>query len=257
MTDVIQNNADQRRADGLATLLGKSENKEAAESKSLVPVKPSTTALTTTDDPTQDYLNEFATATTPGTAIRFNGKDGKYVKLDGSVLADTETATFVFLSDQVWGGWIKFDREGETPPVRIQGVISEGFRPPPRESLDESDPELWAVGLSGKPEDPWKHQVVILLQNCESGELLAFHASNPTSRSACFDLMSHCQRRKRTGHDDYPLVRLKTGSYERRDPPKVKVLKPVFAVVGHQPKTAMIEKTDATVNADMSDSIPF
>jgi hypothetical protein len=249
--------ADERREEGLATLLGKSEAKEAAEAKALVPVKPASTALTTTGDATQDYLNEHATSLIPGTGIRYDGKDGKFVTFDKTPLPDTETATFVFLSDQVWAGWIKFDRDGETKPERIQGLISEGFKLPARADLDETDPDLWTVGLSGKPEDPWKHEVIILLQNCSTGEMLAFHAMNPTSRGACFDLMNHCQRRKRTGHDDYPLIRLKSGSYERREPPKVRVHKPMFAVVGHQPKTTIIEKTDASIGADLSDKIPF
>src|SRR5262249_33079907 len=103
----------------------------------------------------------------------------------------------------------------------------------------------------------WKHQIVILLQNCASDELFAFLATNPTSRGACHDLMQHYKRRERSGRNDFPLVRLKTGGYERRDPPKVWGHKPVFAIGGHQPKTETIQPTEASIADDMNDQIPI
>jgi hypothetical protein len=250
--------ADKKRQADLETLLGEPEKKEAAEVRSLVPVKSSSTAVAMqTDDPTQDYLSEHAAGSIPGTLIRFNGKDGKYVHLDGSDLELGETDTFIFLSDQVWIGWIKFDREGHNPPARIQGLLSDGFHMPPRESLGDTNEALWPTGLSGRPEDPWRHQVIILLQHCSSGEMFAFLATNPTSRGACHDLMNHCKRRERISRSDFPLVRLRAGGYERRDPPKVWVHKPVFAVVGHQAKSEVVSATAGNLADDLNDEVPL
>jgi hypothetical protein len=143
-----------------------------------------------TDDPVQDYLDTYTTPTVPGTAFRFNGKDGTFVLLNGDAMPLEEGDVFVFLSDQVWAGWIRFHRDGDTPPTRVQGLLNDGFRLPPRNSLGDTDEELWDVGLSGQPEDPWKLQNICLFQKCGSGELFSFHATNPTSRGAVTDLIN-------------------------------------------------------------------
>jgi hypothetical protein len=248
--------AEKARQDGLATLLGDPEETEPREALALVPRQP-TALAPVTDDPVQDYLDTYTIPTIPGTSIRFNGKDAKYVLLNGDPLPLKDTDTFVFLSDQVWAGWIKFHRDGNTPPTRVQGMLTDGFRLPPRNSLGETDESKWEVGLSGQPEDPWKHQIVGLLQKTDSDELYSFLATNPTSRGAVTDLISHCQRRKRSGKNDYPIVKLGTSSFERREPPKVKVWKPHFTVVGHQPKEGIVDPANASLSADMSDRIPF
>jgi hypothetical protein len=169
----------------------------------------------------------------------------------------TEEDVLIFLSDQVYCGWIQFDKSDEgNPPLRVQGLLSDGFKMPPRDSLGDQDKSQWPIGLNGRPEDPWKHQIVPLFQHCASGELYAFLATNPTSRAACHDLMAHCQRRERTGRDDYPLVKFKKGGYMRREPPKIWVHKPVFTIVGHQPKSEIIGATEASLADDMNDSLP-
>jgi hypothetical protein len=256
VTKTEREKAEKARQDGLETLLGRHEEVEASEATALVP-RQSTAMAPVTDDPVQDYLDTYTVPTIPGTSIRFNGKDAKYVLLNGDPLPLKDTDTFVFLSDQVWAGWIKFHRDGNTPPTRVQGMLTDGFRLPPRNSLGDIDESEWEVGLSGQAEDPWKHQIVGLLQKTDSDELYSFLATNPTSRGAVTDLISHCQRRKRSGKNDYPIVKLGTSSFERREPPKVKVWKPHFTVVGHQPKDEIIDPANASLGADMSDRIPF
>jgi hypothetical protein len=244
------------RHDALATLLDDPEQAEAHQAKALVP-RQTTAVAPVTDDSVQDYLDTYTVPTIPGTQFRFNGKDAKYVLLNGDPMPLEDTDTFVFLADQIWGGWIKFARDGETPPIRIQGLLTDGFRLPPRDSLGDDDQSLWEVGLSGKPEDPWKHQIIVLLQKTTSSELYSFIATNPTSRGAVTDLINHTQRRKRSGKDDYPIVRLGTSSFERREPPKVKVWKPCFAIVGHQKKDDIIDPANASTAADFDDAIPY
>jgi hypothetical protein len=253
-TKTQRKQADKTHQAGLATLLAGQEDVEAAQARALVP-KPATLPAPVTDDPLQDYLDATTTPTIPGIMFRFNGKDAKYVQLNGEPLGVKDDAAFFFLCDQVWGGWINFDRNGG-PPTRVQGLLNDGFRPPPRESLGDLDESQWEIGLSGRPQDPWAHQLILLLQECGSGELYAFVATNPTSRGACTDLIAHCQRRKRSGKDDYPMVKLGTGSFERREPPRVKVWKPVFHIVGHQKKDSLHDASLAG-DADMNDAINF
>ena len=255
VTKVERAKVDQAHQDGLATLLAGQEDAEAAQARALVP-KTTTMPAPVTDDPLQDYLNAHTVPTIPGVMFRFNGKDAKYVLLNGEPLPVKDDAVFFFFSDQVWGGWIKFDRNGGAP-TRAQGLLNDGFRPPPRESLGDNDESQWEIGpLSGRPEDPWQHQLIILLQECGSGELYAFVATNPTSRGACTDLMMHCQRRKRSGKDDYPLIKLGKSSFERREPPRVKVWKPVFHIIGHQKKDSLHD-TSLAGDVDMNDAVNF
>lgn len=257
VTKTQRKTIEKAREDGLATLLADSEKAEAAETQALTIPQKHAPLTPVTDDPLQDYLDTYATPTVPGISFRFNGKDAKYILLNGDPMPLKETDTFVFLNDQVWAGWIKFARDGETPPARVQGLLSDGFRLPPRESLGDTDEALWEIGLSGKGEDPWKHQVIILLQRCDTSELYSFVATNGTSRNACTSLLQHCQRRRRSGKDDYPIVKLQVSSFERREPPKVRVWKPVFAIVGHQPKNEIINPANADIAADLQDSIDF
>jgi hypothetical protein len=249
--------AEQTRQDGLTTLLGDPEKTEVAEAKALVPQQ--TTAIAPiTDDPLQDYLDTFTVPTVPGVSFRFNGKDAKYTLLNGDPLPLENTDTLVFLSDQVWAGWIKFNKDENTPPTRVQGLLNDGFRLPPRETLGNNDRSEWAIGLSSEVEDPWKHQIIILLQKCDdTGELYSFVATSETSRNAVTDLIQHCQRRKRSGKDDYPIVRLGVSSFERTKPPKVKVWKPHFTLVGHQKKDETPNPANASLAADLNDSIDF
>jgi hypothetical protein len=256
LTKAERGKAEKTRHDALATLLDDPEQAEATEAKALVPHQ-TTAVAPVSDDPVQDYLDTYTVPTIPGTQFRFNGKDAKYVLLNGDPLPLEEGDTFIFLSDQIWGGWIKFARDGETPPTRVQGLLTDGFRLPPRDTLGDTDESQWEIGLSGKAEDPWKHQIIILLQKIGADELYSFIATNPTSRGAVTDLINHTQRRKRSGKDDFPIVRLGTSSFERREPPKVKVWKPCFAIVGHQKKDDVIDPANASIAADLNDAIPY
>jgi hypothetical protein len=43
----------------------------------------------------------------------------------------------------------------------------------------------------------------------------------------------------------------------RATPPKVKVNKPHFTLAGHQPKDTVIDPANASIAADLNDSIPY
>ena len=83
------------RHDALATLLDDPEQAEAAQAKALVPQPTTATAVApVTDDPVQDYLDTYTVPTIPGTQIRFNGKDAKYVLLNGDPLGNAKQRTY-------------------------------------------------------------------------------------------------------------------------------------------------------------------
>jgi hypothetical protein len=203
----------------------------------------------------QKYLDEVAPSAIVGRPIKFDGKDGKflYADTDESISPD---ADFVAMCDETLVGWIRFHRDGETPPDRIQGILYDGFIMPPRDKLGDLDPSSWELGLDGEPADPWQHQMNVVLQNPATLELATFRTTNKTGRRAVGNLLKHYDRLRRKDDNHYPVVRLKRGGYNSRDPRVGWVHTPTFVIVGTAPK-ASAAIPDTSVAADMNDQIPF
>jgi hypothetical protein len=172
-----------------------------------------------------NYLSE-TTAPTEGRIIGLS-KEGQIVhRDDGSVVSDH---LYRVLDEETLWGWIKFQKDA--PPVRHMGLISEGFMPPRREELDDTDEDAWPIGLNNVGEDPWKMQLAIVLQSVETDELLTFSALSVTGRNACNRLLRHCQRVRRLHPGALALIRLRVGSYLSKRGMRVNV--PNFVGAGH------------------------
>jgi hypothetical protein len=180
-------------------------------------------------DKNQDYLARYLSevpAPTEGRIIGL-GKAGTIVHRDDG----TEVPDHIFRvldSDTLWG-WIKF--VPDAPPERHMGLISEGYTPPEREELGDEDETMWATGLNGAPEDPWKRQICLVLQDVETDELLTYSALSITAQNACNKLLRHCQRVRRLHPGSLALIRLRVGSYVSKRGMRVNV--PNFIGAGH------------------------
>jgi hypothetical protein len=221
----------------------------------VVPAKPTSTALALPDTrtPVQMYLDEVAPANVVGRLVKFT-KEGVFATADDDG-AMSEDAEFVALTDETQVGWIKFNGEG-TPPDRIMGLLYDGFQMPSRASLGDSDEAEWPEGLSGKPSDPWLHQMNLVLQHAETRELYTFSTTSITGRRAVGNLLRHYNRMTRTNPGEIPVIKLKVGGFNHRDERIGWVSTPVFAVVGRVPRDSAA-KPDTSVAGDMNDSIPF
>jgi hypothetical protein len=188
-----------------------------------------------------------------GTFFKF-AKDGKFRKSidDEEVPEGTE---FVCIYDQVQAGWIKFMGKGN-PPVRKQGAIFGGFVPPPRSELGDEDQDELDTDLSGKPADPWQFQLLIPMQNVETGELFVFQTTAITGRRAGDNLIGLCGRMERNEPEHYPVIKLRISGFPHRDERVGWVPTPAFERIGKAPKanTTMAETAAAD---DMNDEIPF
>jgi hypothetical protein len=219
------------------------------------PASPMTTAVALPDtrDEVQKYLDEIAPAAVVGRLVKVS-KDGQFITADdGEPISDV--AEFVVLADETLVGWIKFSGAGE-PPDRRMGLLYGGFKMPPRDALGDDDRSAWENGLNGLPEDPWKHQIYIVLQNVESGELYTYIASSQTARRSVGHLLRHYDRLRRTHPDEYPIVRLKAGGFQHRDERVGWVSVPAFAAVGRRPKDGTA-RPDTSRAADFDDAVPF
>jgi hypothetical protein len=212
------------------------------------------TAVTVPDsrDYRSRYLDEIAPSSIAGRLIKFS-KDGKFVTNDdGEPIS--EAAEFIALCDETLVGWIRFNGD-DTPPDRHQGLLYDGFVMPPRPSLGDLDEAQWPLGLSGQPQDPWQHQMCLVLQNVDSREMFTFSTTSVSGRRAVGNLLRHYDRMQRSGGNELPVVRLKPGGFNHRDDRIGWVPTPVFVAVGRAPRDSA-DRPDTSTAADLNDAIP-
>ena len=228
--------------------------KPAATGTAVTPAKSAAVAVPDNRTPQQAYLDEIAPAALVGRLIKFS-KDGEFITVDDETPIP-EDADFIALCDETLVGWQKFFNDG-TPPERHMGLLyGDVFIMPARETLGDMDPADWPAGLSGAPEDPWRHFMFLVLQNTASGEMHTFSTSSKTGRRAVGNLLRHYERLKRSSADELPIVRLKAGGFQHRDERIGFVPTPVFGVVGRAPRGSAA-KPDTSTAADMNDELPF
>jgi hypothetical protein len=220
----------------------------------IVPAQPAALpAVPDTRSSVQQYIDEIAPASMVGRRIKFT-KDGTFITPDDEATIDDDV-DFVALCDQTLAGRIKFNGEGAAPDFKM-GLIYDDFVPPQDEDLPDRDQAQWEIGLDGKPSDPWQHQIYLVLQRGDTGELFTFTTSSKTGRRAVGNLLRHYDRMQKTHPDMYPVVRLKVGGFNHPDTRVGWVATPVFPPVGRHPKDDAA-KPDSSPAADMNDSLPF
>jgi hypothetical protein len=225
-----------------------------------VPVKVATTvnvpAPMATDNrtPQQRYLDEVAPTAIVGRLIKFS-KDGTFVTSDDEQTIDVDT-DFYALCDEVQIGWIKYAQEEGDETQRVAGLYYDGFELPPRVSLGDLDESVWPPGLSGLPEDPWKHFQNLVLERVDTRELFTFSTASKTGRRSVGNLLRHYDRLQRAHPGDVPIVRLRPGGYNHSDPRIGWVATPTFCVVGHTPRNSAATP-DTSPGGDMNDEIPI
>jgi hypothetical protein len=194
------------------------------------------------------YLDLIAPASIAGRMVKFS-KDGTYALDDGVI---DENVDFIALVPETLIGWIKFNGAGN-PPSREMGLLYDGYQMPARESLGDTDPAQWEMGLDGQPADPWVHTIYLVLQRVDNSELFTFVAMSKTSRRAVGVLLRHFDRMQRSHAGYLPLVRLKVGGYQHRDTRVGWVKTPVIAAMGQVPGENAVKPAPA----EMNDTIPF
>jgi len=200
------------------------------------------------------YLDEVAPSMIVGRRVKFS-KDAKFVIGDGDEEIGPEVE-FIAVADQTLVGWIKFSGEDGVPPTRVMGLLYGGFVMPPRAALGDLDQSQWTLGLSGAPEDPWKHQQYLVLQNVETKEFFTFVTASRTGRSAVGTLLRHYDRMRKSHPDEFPVVRLGVGGFQHRDERVGWVTTPVFVVRGRAPADSST-RPDTSARGDMDDDVPF
>jgi hypothetical protein len=228
---------------------------DTARIKAALPAVAANTVIAAPDgrSEVQKYVDDVAPASIAGRVIRFN-KEGHFITPDDDATIGDDI-DFVALVDETLIGWIRFNGEGE-PPDRVMGLLFDGFVMPSRSSLGDGDETVWSIGLNGRPEDPWQHQVNLVLQRADTKELFTYSTNSITGRRAIGLLLRYYDRLRRSDPNSYPLVRLKVGGFQHRDDRVGWVKTPVIAVVGCTPKDGAA-KPNSSIGADMNDELPY
>lgn len=189
----------------------------------------------------------------PGEIIRFS-KEAQFKLASDDEAVLPEGTKLVCVYDQTQHGWIRFNGEKQEP-TRHMGPMFGGYVPVPRSELGDDDRGLWEDGLDGQPKDPWNAQVLLPLQDPETGRLYVFQTMSKTGLRAVATLISTCKQMAKRDPDSYPIIELKVSSYKHKDPRVGLVKKPDFKLVGK------VAKNGATLQigtaATLDDEIPF
>jgi hypothetical protein len=230
------------------------QQKQADRDRQQMPAvkKPTPLATQSSRSPREAYLDEIAPSGVVGRLIKFS-KEGQFVYADNDEQVSPDE-DFVALCDQTLVSYVRF-HDGE-PPERIGGLLYQNFVLPPRESLGDTNPAQWPIGLSGQPEDPWRHEIMIVFKRPATLELVTFATASKTGRRAVGNLLRHYDRMQRTEPGAQPVVRLRPGGFNHKDGRIGWVPTPAFAIIGTAAThTAAIP--DTSIKGQLNDEIPW
>lgn len=183
-------------------------------------------------------------------AIVFDGKEARFTLAGTDETIDPQRR-FVAHTNQARLGYKKFNGEGEPPTSVDGGLYDPGFVLPSRESLGDTNEAGWPISkLTGRPEDPWKLEFLVPLQDAATLETYCFRTMSQTGRTAVSALLRNYERSRRTKPSELPIIQLRPSSYQHKTYGKVSI--PSFPVVGY----VSTAKSD-TLASDLNDEIGF
>jgi hypothetical protein len=205
-------------------------------------------ALATTGaNPFQAYADAVSPRTIVGKLLKFAKGDFVIGEAGETVPADTR---FIILMDEALCGWCKW--ENAKPIEQRMGRISDHYVPPLRSALGDLDRAAWEESADGRARDPWAFTNYLPMKREPDGELFTFVATSRGSLNAVGDLCRQYARHAQKHADQYPIVKLFTGTYDHKVKAYGKIAFPIFTVVGWTQK----EELDPTTVARSPDDGP-
>jgi hypothetical protein len=215
-------------------------------------------------DAFDDFLNE---APSFGPLLKFNkgayifGRGDKVIPLGSTFIADPAG---------LQRGWVKF-QDGAPVEHRL-GLVREGHKLEPRQSLGDTDPKKWETDKqTAQPKDPWVQQYFLPMQRMEGedDEALTFVSQSIGGAQAVRDLVRVWKPFSKTGA--MPIIEIQADHYNH--PKFGRTAIPIFKVVGwHEtgnapsiapsnpapkPAPAAEEPRKVKAGSDMDEDIPF
>jgi hypothetical protein len=126
-------------------------------------------------------------------------------------------------------GYIKW--EANRPVAQVMGAIGDGFAPPKRNELGDTDQSLWEHYDDDRPRDPWQFSNYLVFVNLDTSDLFTFTTSSRGGLNAIGELSKTYGKRIRQAPDELPLVELECGSYQHSNRNYGEIRFPIFKIV--------------------------
>ncbi len=98
---------------------------------------------------------------------------------------------------------------------RLIGKVADGFKPPKREELGDTDRTSWKEkDANGQPRDPWVSQWFVPMIAVETGDFVTFVTGSKGGAAAVAGLCRVYGHKNREGM--LPIVALRTRSYKHQ-----------------------------------------
>lgn len=180
-----------------------------------------------------DYFSQYgeqaAMRTIVGKLLKFSKGDYMAGENNEDIAEGTE---LVANMDSLAVGWIKWT--DNKPTEQMMGLVCEGFQPPKRKELDETDEALWERDENNQPRDPWQftNQIVMREPGDPEGQLYTFSTSSRGGINAVGELCRIYGKHCRQAPDDMPVVALNVGAYMHSNKAFGKIKFPILEVKG-------------------------
>jgi hypothetical protein len=158
--------------------------------------------------------------------------------------------------DELLVGWVRWSQN--KPTDHVMGKVVTGYQPPRRNELGDNDQDQWEVGDDGISRDPWQLTNYLLLQGSED-DLYTFTTSSKGGINAVGDLCVKYGKLLRQHPNDYPVIKIGTGSYMHQNKSYGRIKYPTFEIVGWVKKSAFVETAsdERTANEVSEPDAPF
>jgi hypothetical protein len=180
------------------------------------------------------YGEQISQRNIVGQLLRFSKGDFLAGQEDEQVPEGTE---FIANMDEMLAGWIRW--ENNRPTDHVMGKVSDGYQPPHRKELGDTDKAQWEIDFNNQQRDPWQFSNYLLLKTTHgSGELFTFTTSSRGGLNALGELCKVYGGAMAQRPNDYPVIALFAGSYDHPNRAFGRIKYPIFKIVGWKPKTA-------------------
>lgn len=211
--------------------------------------------------PEKDFFTQYAEAASQnkivGDLLKFS--KGEYLAGQDGDEVD-EGTELVANMDEFLVGWVRW--EGGKPTDMQMGKVVEGFRPPTRRELGDTEESEWETDeQTGQPRDPWQLTNYLILKEPGGDKLYTFATSSKGGLGAVAKLAGEFGKRMRQRPNNFPIIALNVDSYRHPNKAYGKIFTPKFDVVGWTGKAEFADALAADAaereEAASEDGIPF
>lgn len=196
----------------------------------------------------ESYGNQAAQVSIVGQLLKFSKGDWLYGQNSSEMKPGTH---LVAIMDQAAIGWIRW--EDNKPSEQIMGLIVDGFQPPKRKDLGDSDESMWEIDDQGRPRDPWQFTNTIVFRKSgltgedvhDDANMYTFSTSSRGGLNAVGELCKAYGKNMRQRPNEYPVVELAVDSYNHPNKSYGRIKIPQFNLVGWENKEPLEKIADS------------